>query len=121
MTTPHRDSGEMSRRMQSQAPAAAVGGAVIGLYLANIASLFLVNVLKFAFSHPTRMYLVGLRLWGILAFAAFAQAAFKIGSPTSLHPAMMYLLLGLTFVMNSQVANRARAAQLAHGSWRCQS
>lgn len=104
MTTPHRDSGEMSRRMQSQAPAAAVGGAVIGLYLANIASLFLVNVLKFAFSHPTRMYLVGLRLWGILAFAAFAQAAFKIGSPTSLHPAMMYLLLGLTFVMNSQVA-----------------
>ena len=103
MTSPLKDSGAMSRRIQNQVPAAAAGGAVIGLYLINIASLFLVNVLQFAFSHPTRMYLVGLRLWGIIAFAAFAQGAFRIGSPLSLHPALMFLLLGLSIVMSSQM------------------
>lgn len=103
MTSPLKDSGAMSRRIQNQAPAAAAGGAVIGLYLANIASLFLINVLQFAFSHPSRMYLVGLRFWGILAFAAFVQGAFKIGSPHPLHPALMFLLLGLSSVMNSQM------------------
>ena len=45
MTSPLKDSGAMSRRIQNQVPAAAAGGAVIGLYLINIASLFLVNVL----------------------------------------------------------------------------
>ena len=102
MTSPLKDGGAMSRRIQNQAPAAAAGGAVIGLYLVNLATLFLANVLRYAFSHSTRMYLVGLRFWGILAFAAFAQGAFKIGSPTSLHPAVMFLLFGLMFVMNSQ-------------------
>ena len=102
MPSPLRDSGEISRRIQRQMPAAATGGAVIGLYLMSLASLFIANVLRYAFSFPTRMYMVGGRFWGILALLAFAQGAFLIGGPVLVHPALMFLLIGMAFVLTSQ-------------------
>lgn len=102
MSSPLNDSGATSRRIRNQMPAAATGGAVIGLYLSSLATMFVVNVLRFAFSYPTRMYIVGFRFWGTLALVAFAQGAFLIGGPVLVHPALMFILLGLAFVMHSQ-------------------
>lgn len=103
MSSPNQDSGAMSRQIQRQMPAAAAGGAVIGLYLINLASLYLVNILRYAFSHPERMYEVGHRFWAILALIAFVQGAFLIGGPVMVHPTLMYLLLGIVMVMACQM------------------
>lgn len=103
MSSPSRDSGAMSRQIQRQMPGAAAGGAVIGLYLINLASLYLVNILNYAFSHPSRMYEVGHRFWGLLALIAFVQGAFLVGGPVLVHPTLMFLLLGIVLVMSLQM------------------
>lgn len=102
MSSPLNDSGATSRRIQRQVPAAASGGAVIGLYLINAGTSLVVNILRYALSHPTRMYEVGFYIWAIPTLVAFVQGAFRIGGTVATHPVTMYLLVGFTMVMHAQ-------------------
>lgn len=103
MSLPNRDSGAMSRQIQRQMPATAAGGAAIGLYLINLCELYLANILRYALSHPSRMYQVGHRFWGVLTLIAFVQGAFQIGGPVLVHPTLMFLLLGIVLSMSCQM------------------
>lgn len=114
MPLPNGGSGRISRQIERQMPAASAIGAVIGLYLVNVAADYVAYILRFAFSHPYRMYQVGYRVWGLLALIAFAQGVFQIGGSVMTHPTLMFLVLAVMFTMYSQMSAIESLHNLTH-------
>lgn len=101
MSSPIKSGGDLSRRVQKHTTGAAASSAVITLELLNFFTAITSGILNYAFSHPMRMYEVGVWFVGVPTFIAFLQGSFYIGGSPWISPVVMFVFVGMTVVMQS--------------------